>query len=106
MYEWWWEFAEVNNLANEMLWNMFWIMIDLLLPLIFIPFIILVLKITIIFMNGKIPVFIQETKKEVKKINPMQEAINDTKKIMEHTEEIKKIKKKNKKSFFDTILQK
>ena len=106
MYEWWWEFAEVNNLANEMLWNMFWIMIDLLLPLIFIHFIILVLKITIIFMNGKIPVFIQETKKEVKKINPMQEAINDTKKIMEHTEEIKKIQKKYKKSFFDTILQK
>ena len=106
MYEWWWEFAEVNNLANEMLWNMFWIMIDLLLPSIFIPFIILVLKITIIFMNGKRPVFIQETKKEVKKINPMQEAINDTKKIMEHTEEIKKIQKKYKKSFFDTILQK
>ena len=42
-------------------------------------------------------------KNEVKKITPLDEAIQDTQKIMDYTKEIKKIQKKYKKPFWKTI---
>lgn len=46
---------------------------------------------------------IKPIKKEVKKITPLDEAIKDTQKIMDYTKEIKKIQKKYKKPFRNTI---